>query len=147
MKRTRENDRAGLTGRATEQFTNHLEKTDFDRKADLPLPAIEDSGMAAQIVRLAQVQPHVHTQSNPAAGEESPLRLFGILVGTLRRKRGLELEDLSARTDLPVDTLAAIELGAAPYPQVRDCLRPLGEAFGGKYPALSRALIDLTLND
>ncbi len=104
------------------------------------LPDLNAENLSAHILRLAR-----QAEGQEAAAENTPLHLFGVLVGSIRRKQGLRLEDAAIRAGLPVDLLAAIELGLAPFDQVVEALKPLGDALGHRYAALSRALADLTL--
>lgn len=119
------------------------EKTDLGASVEegQELPDLQAENLSAQILRLA----HQAEGREEAAADNTPLQLFGVLVGSIRRKLGLRLEDAARRAGLPADLVAAIELGIAPFDQVVEALKPLGDALGHRYAALSRALADLTL--
>lgn len=62
-------------------------------------------------------------------GVFSPLASFGAVVGTLRRRKGMDLDGLAQQSGLDSDDVLAIELG----------LRPL-DKLTADLPALARAL-------
>jgi hypothetical protein len=100
---------------------------------------------AEAILRTAQTA-DASLAEDPAEAE-TPLQVFGVLVGAQRRKLHLTVEELAGRTGLQVSLLNAIELGALPFEQVVDLLPSVGEALGGKYTELSRVLANLTLGE
>lgn len=59
----------------------------------------------------------------------SPLASFGAVVGTLRRRKGMDLDGLAQKAGLDSDDVLSIELG----------LRPL-DKLSADLPALARAL-------
>lgn len=100
---------------------------------------------AESILRTAKAADASLTE-NPADAE-TPLQVFGVLVGAQRRKQQLSVEELAGRSGLEVNLLNAIELGALSFEQVVELLPSVGEALGGKYTELSRVLANLTLGE
>lgn len=143
MRRNRVNSQSAETKRTADSITSQSSNTDLNlSNTDIHFPGETGENMARQILLVARRSPG---QSADTAGEDAPLRLFGILMGTVRRKRGYRLEDLALRTGLPVELIAAIELGAATYDEIIQAIRPLGDALGNQYIPLSRALVEMTL--
>jgi hypothetical protein len=100
---------------------------------------------AESILRTAKAADASLTE-NPADAE-TPLQVFGVLVGAQRRKQQLSVEELAGRSGLEANLLNAIELGALSFEQVVELLPSVGEALGGKYTELSRVLANLTLGE
>ena len=149
MRRNRINAQSAETKHTTDtadSFSTRLSSADLDEKkksiTEINFPGLAGENMAQQILLVARRSNTITTET---AGEDAPLRLFGILVGTVRRKLGFRLEDAANRANLPVETLAAIELGAATFDEVMENIRPLGDALGNQYKSLSRALVEMTL--
>ncbi len=134
------------TRRTSDSMDDAANKTDLD--ATTGDVSLDPDHMAAHILQLPEGRRDDVARAGegrPGGSETTPLHLFGVLVGSMRRKEGLRLEDLAGRSGIPAEKLAAIELGAASFDEVVACLRPLGDALGDRYTALSRALAGLAL--
>jgi len=126
------------------------EKKTREKKSETPNNYILEDGMIThsekesltqRIIRVAKASETA--EGNADELNDVPRRLFGIEVGAMRRRLGLDVEEVAEKSNIEVDTLFAIELGAASLEQVTDNLHSLGDALGGNYKRLSKLLFNL----
>jgi hypothetical protein len=79
----------------------------------------------------------------PKQTSTSPLRIFGVEIGALRRKKGLSLEQLSEMSSIDTKTLLSIECGFLTLEQVVKNLPAIAEALEEDPQALMRFFFSL----
>jgi hypothetical protein len=104
---------------------------------------LDFSELAGRIAKASSRDRKFYTSCSE--GEVTPLELFGMRVGSMRRSRNLGLEELSTKAHMDTELLLAIELGQAPLDEISKNIRVLGDALGDEYLNLSRLLTHLLL--
>lgn len=97
------------------------------------------SDLANQLIQIAQA-----SEGNPLISREnpsSPLEVFGMTIGALRRRKEMSLCELQELTGIEEGTLLRIEVGRASLEQVIESLPTLAAAFGIDEKKLSRLLV------
>lgn len=124
-----------------QEENNHLDKSSLDIESEESLAdALLDRRAVAMLVHIAG------ERSEEPIMDSSPLQVFGVLVGSLRRKQGKTLEEVAERAGWSTGDLFALELGELSLDQVLAGLPGLGKALGGKGRHLARALAELILS-
>lgn len=96
--------------------------------------------------RIIQVAEAFEAVGKTPTEDELSLRIFGLKLSKLRRRKGLSLEQLAEKSKVDADTLFAMEMGYVPLNQVITNLRPIGDALGD-YQVLDQLLEKLTKKD
>jgi hypothetical protein len=90
------------------------------------------------------------TASNrPLSPEEvsTPLEMFGITIGTIRRRRAITIKELAERSNIGLDSLLRIELGSTPFETVTKALPGIAKALEIDPQLLFILLYELVLNE
>lgn len=98
--------------------------------------------IALRLIRIAQTATPLPNPV-PFSRPGSPLSQFGMMLGSLRKKRQFTLDGLAEKANLTPDDVLAIEVGLAPLDRVRESLAPLAGALDADYHVLSKKLVEL----
>lgn len=96
--------------------------------------------------RIARTARHAQNQKLPVKFTITPLELWGIRLGILRRQKGYSLDELAERSGIDPDVIFALEVGQVPLGEAIALLETLGEALEVSARQLSRELAALLLN-
>lgn len=124
---------------AIQPFTIHGKAEAWSRRNDADMP----EPLFFQHILQSPRKPTPASAS--IEGPSSPLLRFGMYLGSLRRRKGLSVQDLANACGLSIETAIRLELGEASLSEYATCLPGLSEVLREDTSTLSRLLIELIL--